>query len=141
MVRKRRELSETGMYHVMARGINHQRIYEDGDDYNKFKELLCKYKDEFQFDILAYCFMDNHFHLVMKEKEMFDLSMIMERLLSQYVSWFNCKYHRSGSLITDRFRSKPIQKDDYFWAVIAYIHNNKSKPNEDDKRAGDSEKH
>jgi len=124
MAKKPRQISKTGIYHVYARGINHQRIFENEKDDNKFLELVATAKDEFVFDLYAYCLMDNHFHLLIKESEPGDISTIMERLLSNYVAWYNVKYHRSGGLIADRFKSKPVNIDRYFWALIGYIHNN-----------------
>ena len=124
MAKKAREISKTGIYHVYARGINHQRIFESDRDDHKFLEILKQVKQKFGFELYAYCLMENHFHLLLKEKEMGEISVIMERLLSTYVAWYNTKYHRSGGLIADRFKSKPVDLDRYFWALIGYIHLN-----------------
>ncbi len=40
MARTLRTKSETGIYHVMMRGVNHQIIFEQPSDYSRFKELL-----------------------------------------------------------------------------------------------------
>ena len=53
----------------------------------------------------------------------------MKRLLTKYVRWYNSKYERSGALIANRYKSKPIEVDEYFLSVIRYIHQNPIKAN------------
>ena len=40
MPRQARESSGTGIYHVMMRGINHQNIFEEQEDYYQFLNTL-----------------------------------------------------------------------------------------------------
>jgi putative transposase len=124
MGRMPRELSRTGMYHVIARGINHEHIFEAPEDYNYFKDVIKKLKDEFCFSIYAYCLMSNHIHILIKEKNEYDLSTIMQRIFIRYARYFNQKYSRSGSLIGNRFKSKAVEVDSYFFPLIVYIHRN-----------------
>lgn len=81
-------------------------------------------KKEMSFEIYAYCLMSNHVHILLKENETGDISLIMKRLLTKYVRWFNIKYDRSGALIANRYKSKPVEVDEYFLALIRYIHQN-----------------
>ena len=67
MARQARKHSETGIYHVMLRGINHQTIFEDGEDEEKYLELLQVYKKRCGFELYGYCLMGNHVHLLLKE--------------------------------------------------------------------------
>ena len=39
---------------------------------------------------------------------------IMKRLLTKYARWYNIKYHRSGALIANRYKSQPVEVDNYF---------------------------
>lgn len=50
--------------------------------------------------------------------------MVIKRIASSYVYWYNWKYHRSGHLFKDRFKSEPVEDDAYFLTVIRYIHQN-----------------
>ena len=123
MPRQARRKSESGVYHIMLRGINKQVIFEDEEDNFKFLETLKKYKAISGYKIFAYCLMSNHVHLLLKvEKE--DIDLIIKRVASSYVYWYNWKYKRNGHLFQDRFKSEPVENDSYFLTVVRYIHQN-----------------
>jgi len=123
MPRQARQKSETGIYHVILRGINRQMIFEDDEDNERIIELLKAYKIKCGYRLFAYCLMGNHIHLLLKiENEGLDL--VLKRVAGSYAYWFNQKYKRSGHLFQDRFRSEAIENDRYFFAVLRYIHQN-----------------
>lgn len=123
MARQVRKKSESGIYHVMLRGINRQQIFEDEEDRQRFLETLKNYKEICGYSIFAYCLMGNHIHILMKEgKE--DLTQVFKRIAGSYVYWYNWKYHRCGHLFQDRFKSEPVENDGYFLTVLRYIHQN-----------------
>ncbi len=64
MPRGARKKSSSGVYHVVARGINKQRIFEDEEDYLVFLEKIRKYKKISGCKVYAYCLMSNHVHLL-----------------------------------------------------------------------------
>jgi REP element-mobilizing transposase RayT len=105
------------------RGINKQQIFEDDKDCQKFLELLQIYKEKCELEIYAYCLMGNHLHLLLKEGSE-DIGHSIKRIALSYVYWFNWKYQRSGHLFQDRFKSEPVQTDEYLLTVIRYIHQN-----------------
>ena len=123
MPRLARKKSQSGIYHIILRGINRQSIFEDDDDKERLLETLVRYKEKSGYSIYAYCFMDNHFHLLLKVGEE-PLEQIMRRICGSYVYWFNKKYERIGNLFQDRFRSEPVEKETYFLTVVRYIHQN-----------------
>lgn len=123
MPRQARRKSESGIYHIMLRGINQQQIFADEEDSLRFLETLSKYKEQCGYEIYAYCLMSNHVHILLKEgKE--NLTLVLKRIAGSYVYWYNWKYHRSGHLFQDRFKSEPVEDDAYFLTVIRYIHQN-----------------
>ena len=123
MPRQARRKSESGIYHIILRGINQQQIFEDEEDSRRFLETLSKYKEQCGYEIYAYCLMGNHVHILLKEgKE--NLTLVLKRIAGSYVYWYNWKYHRSGHLFQDRFKSEPVEDDAYFLTVIRYIHQN-----------------
>lgn len=123
MPRRARELSSTGIYHIMLRGINQQQIMEDQEDHEKFIEILQDCKLISGYNLYAYCLMGNHLHLLVKvNKE--PLEQIFKRVSGRYVYWYNTKYHRVGHLFQDRFRSEPIEDEGSFLSVLRYIHQN-----------------
>lgn len=123
MPRQARKKSESGMYHIMLRGINQQQIFEDSEDCDKFIQILLECKAVSEFKLFAYCLMGNHIHLLIKpEKE--PLEQVFKRIGGRYVYWYNVKYQRVGHLFQDRFKSEPVEGDSYFLTVIRYIHQN-----------------
>ena len=123
MSRMSRQKSSTGIYHAILRGINRQIIFEDNEDKEKFLEILKKYKEISQYEIYAYCIMDNHVHILIREGNE-PLSKTMKRIGVSYVYCYNCKYERSGHLFQDRYKSEPVEDDKYLLTVIRYIHQN-----------------
>ena len=126
MPRASRKKSESGIYHIMLRGINQQVIFEDDEDYEKFIETIRNYKAVSGYKVFAYCLMSNHIHLLLKvEKE--DIDLIVKRIAGSYVYWYNWKYYRKGHLFQDRFKSEPVEDETYFLTVLRYIHQNPTK--------------
>src|SRR4051794_20537722 len=123
MPRKARKKSNTGIYHIMLRGINKQSIFEDDEDRLKFLETLKKYKAISMYTIYSYCLMDNHIHLLMKESEE-SISEAVKRISASYVYWYNMKYERCGHLFQERFKSENVENPTYFLTVLRYIHQN-----------------
>ena len=123
MARVARKKSESGIYHIMLRGINRQQIFEDDEDRQRFLETLENYKSICEYKVYAYCLMGNHVHIMLKEgKE--DLTLVLKRIAGSYVYWYNRKYHRCGHLFQDRYKSEPVEDDGYFLTVLRYIHLN-----------------
>mgnify|MGYP000879195375 CR=1 FL=1 len=123
MVRSKRIISETGIYHVMTRGNNKDNIFVDREDKEKYLNILRKKKAESNFIIYAYCIMTNHSHLIIKEDEE-DLSDIMRKVNTSYAIYFNKKYDRVGYVFQDRYKSETIEDDSYLLTAIRYVHNN-----------------
>jgi putative transposase len=123
MPRRAREKSNTGIYHIMMRGINHQEIFHEEQDYQRYVETLQRIILESEADLLGYCLMDNHTHLLIKENVK-EISHMIKRLGASYAWWYNWKYERSGHVFQDRFRSEKVEEENYLLLVIRYIHQN-----------------
>ena len=123
MPRQARKKSESGIYHIMLRGINQQQIFEDSEDFEKFLQILKDCKAVCEYKLFAYCLMGNHIHLLVREEKE-TIEQVMKRLATRFVYWYNIKYQRVGHLFQDRFKSEPIEDDAYFLTVIRYIHQN-----------------
>lgn len=123
MPRAARIKSNSGIYHIIMRGINRQTLFEDEEDCKKFIQTIQRYKEMCEYKIYAYCLMDNHLHLLLKEgKE--PLETVMRRLCGSYVFWYNRKYGRVGYLFQDRYKSEPVEDKEYFLGIIRYIFRN-----------------
>ncbi|WZL71875.1 transposase [Clostridiaceae bacterium 35-E11] len=123
MPRVSRIKSESGIYHIVMRGINRQMVFEDEEDSFKFIQTLQRYREICEYSLHAYCLMGNHVHLLLMEgKE--PLETVMRRICGSYVLWYNKKYSRVGHLFQDRFKSEPVEDDEYFLTVLRYIFQN-----------------
>lgn len=128
MPRKARTISSSGIYHVILRSVNQQIIFEEDSDYLKFLYILSDCKKKYDFDLYAYCLMSNHIHLLLKDPS-HRLSSFFQSLESRFARWYNQKYNRFGHLFQERFHSRPVEDNQYFFNALLYIHNNPVKEN------------
>ena len=122
MPRGPRQKSETGIYHVMLKGIDGRNIFMQEGDRKKFLSQMLQAHEKGGFSILAYCLMNNHVHLLLEENE--ELGTIMKRITVGYALWHNHYYGRSGHLFQNRYLSEVVEKDEYLVTVARYIHQN-----------------
>lgn len=140
-----RTFSENSYYHVFNRGVEKRNIFEDEQDYNIFKyylsiyllpkEIIAQKFDKVPFrllnknlndqlELLAYCLMPNHFHLLLKQLTIDAISRFMKQLTNAYTLYFNNKYDRVGGLMQGRFKAVLIDSDEQLLHVSRYIHLN-----------------
>lgn len=79
---------------------------------------------ELLVEILAFCLMPNHYHLLLRPKFDDGLSFFMKRLNMGYAKYFNEKYERSGALFQGRFKAVPVTGEAHFIHLPYYIHFN-----------------
>jgi putative transposase len=118
-----RQISKSGTYHIMLRGINKQDIFEDDEDIQRLLETIKYYKEVSKYEVNGYCVMNNHIHLLIKETEE-PISLAMKRICGSYVYWYNKKYSRCGHLFQDRYKSEIVENEGYLLTVLRYIHQN-----------------
>lgn len=123
MARHARTQAESGIYHVMLRGINRDAIFLEDEDYERFLRALALTKSASGCSILAFCLMTNHVHLIMRPTDE-PIGTVMKRLGVRYAGWFNRKYGRVGHVFQDRYKSLPVESDQYMAALLRYVWNN-----------------
>jgi REP element-mobilizing transposase RayT len=126
-------------YHVYARGASKANVFLGPEDKDYFLYLFSRHLSikpitnksgvayphyRIRIELLTYCLMDNHFHLLIYQAEQGALSGFMKSVMSAYTSYFNRKYKRTGSLFESRFKASLIDKDAYLLHVSRYIHLN-----------------
>ncbi|MBU2575085.1 MAG: transposase [Elusimicrobia bacterium] len=109
--------------HIISRGNNKSELFLDDSDRREYLKLLGDKALEFCLTVHAYVLMTNHVHLLMETSQP-NLSEAMCRLNFDYSSYFNKRHGRTGHLFETRFKSRLVQKDRYFLAVLRYIHLN-----------------
>ena len=126
MPRGVRKTGKNGYIHIIVRGVNHQDIFYHDSDYERFLKILGELKEKMGFEVICYCLMSNHVHLLLHDKGR-QFPLIMRLLAGRYAQYFNCKYERSGHLFQNRYLSRPIDTTAYLLTCVAYIHNNPEK--------------
>ncbi len=119
-------LIEDTYYHIYNCGNNKENLFIEEENYSYFLKLIKKHILEVS-DILAYCLLKNHFHLLVKTKpniESKKISQHFSNLFNAYAKAINKKYNRTGSLFKDRFSRIKISNEDYLKFLIIYIHTN-----------------
>jgi putative transposase len=117
-------LDATGaLHHIMVRGINKTPVFVDNRDRESFLERLHLNLDDSGCSNYAWTLMDNHIHLLVKSGGQ-GISYLMRKQLTWYAMYFNHKYHRSGHLFENRYKSIICEEDRYLLALIRYIHLN-----------------
>ena len=141
------DLSPDEVYHVFSRGVEKRKIFLDHTDRQRFLSLLiyclprgpsrgfavskrCKTENKLTaegnglVDLLCYCLMDNHIHLLIRENIEGGTSLYMQRLLTSYSRYFNVRRDRSGSLFIHPFKAVLVEQDKQLLHVSRYIHLN-----------------
>ena len=123
MGRMRRTWQPELYYHVTMRGNNRQNIFlNEGDVSLFFRALLRTYKKS-KFTIVAYCIMNNHYHLLIRSSET-PLSEVMLSINKTYSEYFKRKYNYCGQLYETRFFSSMVSDPIGLLNVSSYIHQN-----------------
>lgn len=118
----------------MLRGINKQNIFFSEDDYLRMMQIIAdapiekdpltgKVVKDNLCTIYAYCILDNHVHILIREGEM-KLAELMQSIEIRYAAYYNKKYERVGHLFQGRFESEPVNDSPYFYTLMRYIHRN-----------------
>ncbi len=121
MARQARFVMEDYPHHLVQRGNNSEHVFLHRDDYSRYLQLLEKYSREYRVNILAYCLMSNHTHILAVPSAPDALARMMRVVAGRYSRYFNIKYGRKGRLWESRFYSSVIEQDPYLWQVALYI--------------------
>ena len=145
-----------GYYHVYNRGVEKRNIFENSQDYQVFlknlKEALSSppkpedVKITFtlqgfpfkgvprlpknfskEIDLLAYCLMPNHFHLLIRQTNPGSMQSFLTSISTRYSMYFNKKYSRVGTLFQGPYKAVLVNDESYILHLSRYIHLNPSK--------------
>ncbi|ODS34516.1 MAG: hypothetical protein SCARUB_00393 [Candidatus Scalindua rubra] len=109
-------------HHIIQRGHNRQVVFVSDKDYNYYLENLKEWKYTLGCKIYAYCLMTNHIHLIVDPgKKIENLSLLMKRVSGRQTRYVNKLEKRSGTLWEGRYKSSPINKNEYLLACCRYV--------------------
>lgn len=124
MPRPKRELFNSEIFHIMSQGINKEYIFEKEQDKVKYRKLLFSNYSECNVEIISYCIMGNHVHLLIKADKIENISKFMHKINTHYALYYNKNRERVGYVFRDRYKSEEINNEKYLYNCINYIHNN-----------------
>lgn len=113
-------------FHIYNRGNNGENIFIENKNYQYFLQLITRHILPV-CDILAYCLLKNHFHLLIRTKNFRDgksISKAFSNLFNSYAKAVNKSYNRTGSLFQDRFKRIQVTEESYLINLALYIHLN-----------------
>jgi len=110
-------------YHLYNRGNNYQPIFFERENYLYFLRQLRKYLAPSAVEVIAYCLMPNHYHLLVHLK-IDDLSSLMQPFMLSYTKAINKRYKRIGSLFQGRFKAVRVARNEHLVHLSRYIHLN-----------------
>ncbi len=140
-------------YHVFNRGVAHQPTFLLARDYERFLFYLSYYRHKEApvrlskllqlskdvrnnilkkleienheiVEIIAYCCMPNHFHILLKQKTDGGVSLFMRKVTDGYTRYFNTKHQRVGPVFQGAFKAVHINNNEQLVHVSRYIHLN-----------------
>lgn len=115
--------SQGHYYHLYNRGNNHQRIFFERENYLYFLRQLRKHLTSDSLDVIAYCLMPNHYHLLVYLKTE-NLPSLMQPFMLAYTKAINQRYGRTGSLFQGRYQVIHVNSTAYLLNLTRYIHLN-----------------
>jgi putative transposase len=123
MARARRVDYPGAWHHVMNRGLRRGAIFSEDADCAAFLEVLGETVEQFGIEVHAYALMTNHFHLLVRTPNA-NLSDAIGHLTGVYTQRVNRARGWDGPAFRGRFRSEPVEDDDYLNHLVAYLHLN-----------------
>ena len=138
------------IYHVYNRGVEGREIFLSNAERYRFIHDLYEFNDEnaapfltrwcrdtaadninrperkrdLLVEILAFCIMPNHFHLLLRQKVDDGVSKFMQKLGTGYTCYFNNKFKRKGVLFQGKYKAKHLSRESHFFYIPHYIHLN-----------------
>lgn len=141
------------IYHIVNRGISEQPIFIDKRDYQRALETILFYqyidlptrysfylrlpsslreklltdlkqKRNLFIELISYCMMPNHIHLLLRQLKDNGISTFMSNFANSYTRYFNTKNKRSGPIFQGKFKAVRIETDEQLVHVSRYIHLN-----------------
>ena len=106
----------------MVQGINQEYIFDTQKNREKYLKLI--YSNNINVQIIAYCIMDNHAHMLVETDEIQDIEAWMKKSNTSYAIYYNRSNDRVGYVFRDRYKAQPIKNQKHLYSCIEYIHNN-----------------
>lgn len=128
MARKKRNFMAQCYYHIYNRGNNKNIVFRQSEDKEIFIKNLYAYSRRFDIEIISYCIMQNHYHLIIKTgARPQDVSILMHDFTTKFCTYLNKKYNNVGHVFQGRYKAKFIKSESNLLRVKLYLKKNPEK--------------
>lgn len=145
-------LATKEIYHIFNRGVERREIFTDKREYRRALDTISYYRfleppiryskyiildkrrriqllnalftSQLQVDVLAFCLMPNHFHLLLKQTTNTGISRFVSKFCDSYSKYFNIKHDRVGPLFQGPFKAVRVESEEQLIHLSRYIHLN-----------------
>ena len=119
------------VFHVLNRGVGKNKLFFNDQDFLAFERIIADTLEKRPIRILSYCLMPNHWHFVLWPEKDDDLGRFMQRLTVTHVTRWQKNYNMVGygHVYQSRFKSFPVETDEYFYQVNRYVERNALRAN------------
>jgi len=133
-------------FHVYNRSIERMVVFGDDSEFSRMVQTITHYRcekpkvklskskqshrvggicgEERLVEIVAYCIMPTHFHLLISQTKAAGIAFFIGNLLNSYTRYFNVKYKRKGTLWEGRTKKVTLRSDEQLLHLTRYIHLN-----------------
>ena len=124
MPRYARQRNEKGIHHVVVQGKRMEHIFKQDAEKELYLDTLLKYKAQTEVKLYAFCILDNHVHLVLKETKEETVSSFMRRIGVSFSYWYRQRYDlpQGKELFRGRYLSEPLLTEEMILKVVRHIH-------------------
>ncbi len=126
MPRRKRKNPGNVVYHVLNRANGRLRIFRKSADFEAFERILAAGLERSNMRLCGYCLMSNHWHLLLWPREEGDLSAFMQWVTMTHSQRWHAAHNTAGigHVYQGRFKSFPVQSNEYYLTVMRYIESN-----------------
>ncbi len=110
-------------HHIAQWGDREEDVFHSDRERQRYLDLLKEHADEYGLDILAYCLMRNHVHLVAVPREADSLALALKRVHLRYSQYINQIHGWVGRLWQGRFQSCVLDRE-YSWVAVKHVERN-----------------
>src|SRR3989339_301729 len=110
-------------HHITQRGNYRQTVFKSSSDREKYLEWINEYSQKYQLEIIAYCLMSNHVHLIVIPHQTDSLAKTFNMAHMRYAQFINRRNKTSGHLWQGRFYSCMLD-DIHLMEAVRYVERN-----------------
>jgi putative transposase len=109
--------------HVTQRGVDRRETFSEDADRRTYLGLLQQNLPDADVQLLGWCLMSNHVHLILIPGREDSLAVLLRRVHGRYAQYYNARHGRSGHLWQNRFFACALSRS-HLWTALAYVDNN-----------------